>query len=158
MKLLLIFTFVMILVAPGFSQDGQLAKSDEEYIRMFHDSKVKLARSHAEFYAAARENQTLWKYFKDRRFAASFLAGMKFCKDGLITIDLRQQDQGFEAAVGKILGFERTFWSKWEKGFCCEDGDCSPCSVHSKCNTRNCGKSALTGALYDPEQVLGSGR
>ena len=158
MKFLLIFVFAITLVSPVFSQNNQLAKSDEAYTKLFHDSKVKLARSHAEFYAEAKKNNALWKYFKDRTFAAGFLAEMKFCKDGLITLDLRVGDQAFEAAVGKVLGFESSFWKKWEKGFCCEDGSCSPCSVHSKCNTRNCGKSVLTGGHYDPQEVLGPGR
>lgn len=157
MKLLLMIVFALSMIVPAFSQNGQLAKSEEEYSKMFQNPKVKLVRNHAEFYAQAKSNRALWKYFKDAKFAATFLREMQFCKDGLITLNLGVQDEGFEAAVGKILGFDGTFWKRWEKGFCCEDGSCSPCSVHSKCNTRNCGKSVLTGNSYDPQVVLGSG-
>ena len=44
MKLLLIIVFALTLVIPAFSQNGQLAKSEQEYTKMFHDQKIKLAR------------------------------------------------------------------------------------------------------------------
>jgi hypothetical protein len=156
MKLLVNIFFALTLVVPAFSQSGQSAKSDEQYTKMYHDSKFKFARSHAEFYAQAKNNETLWKYFKDRQFALAFLKKMEFSQDGLKTIDLRVEDRQFEAAVGKTLGFGQEYWMSKGKGYCCEGGDCTPCSVHSKC-LRSCEKSKLTGDPFDPEKVLGSG-
>jgi len=156
MKLLVIIVFALTIVVPAFSQSDQLAKSDQQYTKMYQDSKFKMARSHAEFYAQAKTNKILWKYFKDRKFALAFLSKMEFSREGLMTIDLRVEDKQFEAAVGKALGFGHDFWMSMRKGYCCEGGDCSPCSVHSKC-LRSCGKSKVTGDLYDPARVLGSG-
>ena len=156
MKLLVNIFFALTLVVPAFSQGDQLAKSDQQYTKMYQDSKFKMARSHAEFYAQAKNNKTLWKYFKDRKFALAFLKRMEFSRDGLRTIDLRVEDKQFEAAVGKTLGFGQDFWMSMRKGYCCESGDCTPCSVHSKC-LRSCEKSKVTGDPYDPEKVLGSG-
>lgn len=156
MKLLSIILFAFTLAVPGFSQNGQLAKSVTEYIKMYNNRKIKMARSHAEFYAEAEKSKILWKYFKEKKFATAFLKSMKFCKDGLITIDLGVKDEAFQAAVGKVLGFEPTFWGSWKKGYCCEDDGCSPCSVHSKCNSKNCGKAVMTGDAFSPEEVLAS--
>ena len=156
MKWLVNIFFALILVVPAFSQSGQLAKTDQQYTTMYRDSKFKMARRHAEFYAQAKNNKILWKYFKDRKFALAFLRKMEFSQDGLKTIDLRVKDQQFEAAVGEALGFEHDFWMSMRKGYCCENGECVPCSVHSKC-LRSCDKSKVTGDPYDPEKVLGSG-
>lgn len=158
MKLIVNIFFALTLTVPAFSQSGQLAKSDEQYMMMYRDSKFKMARSHAEFYAQAKNNKTLWKYFKDRKFARAFLEKMEFSQDGLRTIDLRVEDKEFETAVGETLGFERDFWMSMRKGYCCgDDRECEPCSVHSKC-LRSCEKSKVTGDPYDPAKVLGSGR
>lgn len=162
MKLLLIIVFASTLGVHAFSQkdqltksENQLANSEKEYTKMFHNSKIKMARSHSEFYAEAKKNKILWKYFKDYKFASTFLKEMQFCKDGLITINLVVKDAEFEAEVGKVLGFGQVFWAKWKKGYCCEDDWCSPCSIHSKCNSNNCGKDALKGDFYNPAKVLG---
>lgn len=159
MKLLASILFALTFVVPTFSQSGKLAKSDEEYTRMYRDSKFKMARNHAEFYTQAKKNATLWKYFKDRKFALAFLEKMEFSVDGLRTIDLQVEDKQFESAVGRTLGFDDDFWMSMRKGYCCEGvgaGECLACSVHSKC-LRGCGKSKVKGNLYDPVQVVGSG-
>ncbi len=160
MKVLLTIIFASILGVHAFSQDAQLAKSAEEYTKMYHNPKIKLARNHSEFYAEAKKNKVLWKYFKDYKFASTFLNEMKFCKDGLITINLVVKDDEFEAEVGRVLGFDRAFWGNWEKAFACSDGGldgksgCKPSSPNSKCNTKNCGKTSLKGDLFNPAQVL----
>lgn len=162
MKLILIFVLASTFGMQAFSQDRQLAKSEEEYTKMFHNTNIKMVRSHSELYTEAKKNKILWNYFKEYKFAAAFLKELKFCKDGLITINLGVKDAEFEAEVGRVLGFEKTFWAKWEKGYACSDGDmeggsgCDPSSPNSKCNTKNCGKAALKGDLYNPAQVLGS--
>lgn len=156
MKSILIIVFAGLVFFPAFAQKGELARSAEEYTKLFHNRKVKMARSHAEFYVQAKKNQIVWKYFKDDKFASKFLTEMKFCKDGLISMDLGVGDKAFETAVGKILGFESTFWTKkWKKGYSCEDDGCTPSSIHSKCNSRNCGQAVLRGDPFSPREVLG---
>ena len=106
----------LALVVPAFSQSSQLAKSDQQYTKMYHDAKFKIARSHAEFYAQAKKNKTLWKYFKDRKFALAFLKKMEFSRDGLKTIDLRVEDKQFEAAVGQEPWLRARVLDVYEKG------------------------------------------
>ncbi|MEL7123802.1 MAG: hypothetical protein AAFO07_30465 [Bacteroidota bacterium] len=156
MKVLVQIFLALIFVVPAFSQSSQLAKSDQQYTSMYRNKKYKMARTHAEFYAQAKENKILSRYFKDRKFALSFLKKMEFSSDGLKTIDLKVNNKQFEAEVGKVLGFEPRFWSAKGKGYCCESRECTPCSVHSKC-LKSCEKKSLTGSAYDPATVLGSG-
>lgn len=157
MKILVNIFFALTLVVPAFSQSGQLAKSYDQYAEMYHNSKYKMARNHAEFYAQAKKNETLWKYFKDSKFALAFLKKMEFSRDGLRSIDLRVSDKRFESEVGKTLGFDDDFWMSMRKGYCCGiDRECEACSAHSKC-LRSCDKAKVKGDLYDPAQVLGSG-
>ena len=72
-----------------YSQSKQLASSDEEYLKMFHDRNIKMVRNHNDFVAYLKDHPQLRSYFGNLSTLKAFMKDLKFCKDGLITFHMR---------------------------------------------------------------------
>ena len=140
----------LVVSGAAYSQSKQLASSEEEYHKMFHDQSINMVRSHNDFVDYLKEHSKLRSYFGNLTTVKSFLMDLKFCKDELITFRMRSlkfKSSRDEAQcynmIATSLGFEASFLGKKYKGdYCNPPAPCDPYEGET-CYSRNCGSRVI---------------
>ncbi|HMQ08693.1 MAG TPA: hypothetical protein PKC30_15445 [Saprospiraceae bacterium] len=152
--------FLLLFGIVGYGQgdykyNGKRAKDAEEYKRMFKDSKVKMVRSHREFWNIAKEDTGLKTIF-DQKTLRDFMSELAMGDAGIASYSykaiMEKHPKDYHEKVNYIVGFfglEELFDGRnvaanatHIEGYCCCYPDCCQCTG-GVCVFENC-KSANT--------------
>ena len=108
----LLLAVILLLAGPSFAQEftyqGKRAKNAAEYARMFKDSRVQMARSHQDFWHAARRDEGLKQIF-DPTTLRAFLTELNMSDVGIVSYSYapikKKYPHDFQRRVDYIVGF-----------------------------------------------------
>lgn len=141
------------------AQKAQLAKSYDEYAKLYHNPEVRMVRSHRDFIAYAKQNRVLKTHVKGSTLKA-FLRELKFSKNGLITCSFGmfkanpKMEQAIFNEIAQGFGWEPIILAADHKGYKCRSSSTCITAADYICLGKSCGESVMKGPDYDPEYLM----